>query len=80
MKAVKAHSNSSVSKSIRGLSLCFFSQGQIESAEGLILSNLITSPFNNELSLVGKSETASQELVGKIADEILAELDKQLGV
>ena len=58
--------------------IAFLAEGRINSEQGLVLANLITSAFTKELSLVVKSETASQEMVDQLGNQILEALDKKL--
>lgn len=58
--------------------IAFLAEGRIISEQGLVLANLITSAFTKELSLVVKSETASQEMVDHLGNQILEALDKKL--
>lgn len=46
--------------------------------EGLVLANMIVNAFTKEFSLVVKSETASQENVDDIANNILKAFEENL--
>ena len=59
--------------------IAFLVQARIIGDEGLILANIITNPFLNEISLTVKSDSATQETVDATAQNIFAILEKHLG-
>jgi len=61
-------------------SIAFLVQARTIGDEGLILANIIASPFANEMSLTVKSDTASQETVDAATQKIFSTLEKHLGV
>ena len=61
-------------------SIAFLVQARTTGEEGLILANIIASPFANEMSLTVKSDTASQETVDAVTHKIFSTLEKHLGI
>lgn len=59
--------------------IAFLVQARTIGEEGLILANLIASPFANEMSLTVKSDTASQQTVDATTQKIFSVLEKHLG-
>ncbi len=59
--------------------IAFLVQARTTGEEGLILANIIASPFVSEMSLTVKSDTASQETVDATALKIFSILEKHLG-
>lgn len=56
----------------------FLVEARTTTEEGLVLVNMIINSFTKELSLVVKSETASQEIVDKIVEKIFEMFESNL--